>query len=88
VTVNVILFDAYAEVEVTEAGEVMPHKFTACAVTRPAGKDSDILLLVAWAANGVEVLKVTRTFPPSPTALLILSAFVSAVTAPIAGVPR
>jgi len=59
VTVNVILLDANAEVETTEAGEVMLHKLMACAVTRPAGKDSVILLLDACAVNGVDVLKVT-----------------------------
>ena len=58
-TVNVILLVAYAEVETTEAGEVMLHKLMACAVTRPAGKDSVILLLDACAVNGVDVLKVT-----------------------------
>jgi hypothetical protein len=71
VTVNVILLVSYAEVETTEAGEVMPHKLMACAVTRPAGKDSVILLSDACAVNGVEVLKVTAADPPAPTALLI-----------------
>jgi len=86
VTVNVILFDAYAEVEVTEAGEVMPHKFTACAVTRPAGKDSDILLLVAWAVNGVEIVNLIVAVLSAPAALPIVSAFNSAMTPPIIGV--
>ncbi len=71
VTVNVIVSVVYAEVETTEAGEVMPHKLIACAVTRPAGKVSVILLFDACAANGVEILKVTAAFPPAPTALTI-----------------
>ncbi len=71
VTVNVIASDVYAEVEVTEAGELIPHKLIACAVTRPAGKVSVILLFDACAANGVEVLKVTAAIPPAPTALTI-----------------
>jgi len=59
VTVNVILLDAYAEVETTEAGEVMLHKLMACAVTRPGANDSVILLLDACAVNDVDILKVT-----------------------------
>jgi hypothetical protein len=62
VTVNVIVSVVYAEVETTEAGEVMPHKLMACAVTRPGGKDSVILLVDADAVNGVEVVKVTANF--------------------------
>ena len=85
-TVNVILFVAYAEVETTEAGEVMLHKLMACAVTRPAGKDSVILLLVASAVNGVDVLKVTVAVLSIPTPLLICSAFNSAETPPMVGV--
>jgi hypothetical protein len=88
VTVNVILLVAYAEVETTEAGEVMLHKLMACAVTRPAGKDSVILLLDACAVNGVDVLNVTAAVPPTPTALIIWSASIEAVTAPIAGLLR
>jgi PP-loop superfamily ATP-utilizing enzyme len=82
----VILLVAYAEVETTEAGEVMLHKLMACAVTRPAGKDSVILLLVASAVNGVDVLKVTVAVLSIPTPLLICSAFNSAETPPMVGV--
>ena len=71
VTVNVIVSVVYAEVEMTEAGEVMPHKLIACAVARPGGKDSVILLSDACAANGVEILKVTAAIPPAPTAFTI-----------------
>ncbi len=59
VTVNVILLVVYAEVETTEAGEVMPHKLMACVVTRPAGKVSVILLSDACAVNGLLILKDT-----------------------------
>jgi hypothetical protein len=85
VTVNVIALVAYAEVETTEAGEVMPHKLIACAVTRLAGKVSVILLLVACAVNGVDVLKVTAAVPPMPTAVVIWNASRAALTAPMAG---
>ena len=85
-TVNVILLVSYAEVETTEAGEVMPHKLMACVVTRPAGKDSVILLVDACAVNGVVVLKVTEAVLSVPVALPIVSAFNSAVTPPIMGV--
>jgi len=67
---------------------VMLHKLMACAVTRPAGKDSVILLLDACAVNGVDVLNVTAAVPPTPTALTIWSASIEAVTAPIAGLLR
>jgi hypothetical protein len=86
VTVNVMTLVVYAEVETTEAGEVMLHKLMACAVTRPAGKDSVILLLDACAVNGVDVLKVTVAVLSIPTPLLIFSAFNSAETPPMVGV--
>jgi len=88
VTVNVILLAAYAEVETTEAGEVMLHKLMACAFTRPAGKVSVILLFDACAVNGVDILKVTAATPPAPTDFVNWSASIEAVTAPIAGVLR
>ncbi len=59
VTVNVTALVAYAEVETTEAGELIPHKLIACAVTRPAGKVSVILLFDACATNGLLILKDT-----------------------------
>jgi len=86
VTVNVILSVVYAEVETTEAGEVMPHRLMACAVTRPAGKDSVILLADAALVNGVVVLNVTEAVLSAPVALPIFSAFNSAVTPPTIGV--
>jgi len=86
VTVSVIVSVVYAEVEVTEAGELIPHKLIACAVTRPAGKVSVILLFDACAANGVEVLKVTVAVLSVPVPMSIFNAFNSAVTPPIMGV--
>ena len=87
VTVNVIVSVVYAEVETTEAGEVTAHKLIAvCAVARPAGKVSVILLFDACAANGVEVLKVTVAVLSAPVPMSIFNAFNSAVTPPIMGV--
>jgi hypothetical protein len=87
VTVNVIALVAYAEVETTEVGEVMPHKLIAvCAVTRLAGKVSVILLLEACVVKGVDVLKVTVAVFSAPTAIPIVSASKAAVTPPIIGV--
>ena len=87
VTVSVIVSVVYAEVEVTEAGELIAHKLiAACAVTRPAGKVSVILLFDACAANAVEVLKVTVAVLSVPVPMSIFNAFNSAVTPPIMGV--
>lgn len=56
-------------------------------MTRPAGKRRVILLSVACAMNGVEVMNLTVAVPEVPTALLIKSASSAlAVMLPTAGV--
>lgn len=69
------------------AGTDIAHKLAFCAVTRPEGNVSVILLSVACAVKAVDVLNEREADPSDPTALLKVRAFTAADTDPTAGVP-
>lgn len=87
VTTKVTLSLLNDDVDLAVVGLVTAQLLSFCDVTKPEGNVSVILLSVACAENAVEVVKVTEAVPAGPTALLKASAFRSATTDPMAGVP-
>lgn len=86
-TTKVTLLLLNDDVDLAVVGFSIAHKFAFCDITRPDGNESVILLSVACAVKGDDIMNETDATPEEPTALLNDKAFRAATTDPTAGVP-